>query len=230
MGNDDIEAVAALGDRTRGRLYRFVRRSRRAVTRDEAAADVGISRKLAAFHLDRLVRTGLLEATFERPVDESAAPGRAPKRYKVSGAEIAVSIPDRRYDFVGEILVDAVTAAGPGEAVAAAAERTAADRGRALGAELRAETMPGRLGPERSLVLATAYLSEAGFEPEAAAGEVRLHNCPFHALAQRAPQLVCGINAAFLGGFLEGLEARRVHADLDPGAERCCVILRADPA
>ena len=227
MGNNnDIDAVAVLGDRTRGRLYRFIRGARRAVTRDEAAAEVGISRKLAAFHLDRLVRSGLLEPTFERPAGEVAVPGRAPKRYRVSPAEIAITIPERRYDLLGEILVDAVTEAESGQPVAATAERIATDRGRSLGAALRQEHVPGRLGPERSLALAAESLATAGFEPQARNGEIQLHNCPFHALAQRAPALVCGINAAFLAGFLEGLEARRVRADLDPADHRCCVVLR----
>jgi len=229
VGNDQIEALASLGDRTRGRLYRFIRQARRAVTRDEAAAEVGISRKLAAFHLDRLVRSGLLEPTFERPAGEGAGPGRAPKRYRVSPDEIAVSIPERRYDFVGEILVDAVTEAGPGDSVAAAAERLAAERGRSWGAALRRDQALGRLGPERGLALAAEALGAAGFEPQAVNGEVRLLNCPFHALAQRAPALICGINAAFLGGFLRGLEALRVRADLDPGEQRCCVVLRCGP-
>lgn len=229
MGNDDIELVAVLGDRTRGHLYRFIRREGRSVTREEAAAEVGISRNLAAFHLERLVRSGLLEPTFERPSGEVAVPGRAPKRYRVSSAEIALTIPKRRYDLVGEILVDAVTGAQPDECVTAAAERVAAERGRDLGVRLRREQALGRLGPERSLAVAAASLAGAGFEPAARNGEVRLLNCPFHALAQRAPNLVCGINAAYLTGFLEGLGARRVRADLDPGADRCCVILRRDP-
>lgn len=229
MGEDQIDAVAALGDRTRGRLYRFIRSVRRPVTRDEAAAEVGISRKLAAFHLDRMVGSGLLEPTFDRPGGEASTPGRAPKRYRVAPGEIAVSIPQRRYDLVGEILVDAVAGAGPGEAVAAVAERKAADRGRELGARIREERSPGRLGPERALTLAAECLADAGFEPDAREGEVLLLNCPFHALAQRAPALVCGINAAFLTGFLDGLEALRVRADLDPADGRCCVALRTVP-
>ena len=230
MENGDIDAVAALGDRTRGRLYRFIRQARRPVTRDEAAAEVGISRKLAAFHLDRLVRSGLLEPTFERPSGEAVAPGRTPKRYRVSPIEIAVTIPERHYDLVGEILVDAVAGAQPGESVPVAAERAAAERGREFGVRLRREAAPGRLGPERSLALAADRLADAGFEPLARGGEVWLLNCPFHALAQRAPALVCGINVAFLGGLLEGLEARRVRADLDPSDGRCCVVLRREPS
>ena len=57
-----IKAVAALSDDTRRGMYVFIRAARQPVTRDEAAASVGISRKLAAFHLDKLVDAGLRHA------------------------------------------------------------------------------------------------------------------------------------------------------------------------
>ncbi|WP_318216156.1 hypothetical protein [Streptomyces sp. SCL15-6] len=56
----------------------FIRRAGRAVTRDEAAAGFGISRKLAAFHLDELVDAGLLRARYEAP-DGIRKVGRRPK-------------------------------------------------------------------------------------------------------------------------------------------------------
>ena len=48
----------------------------------------------------------------------------------------------------------------------------------------------------------------------------------FHPLAARAPELVCGMNHAFLAGFLDGLEAFTVRAVLAPKAGECCVELR----
>ena len=45
--------LAALDDPVRRTLYRFARQQGRPVTREETAAEAGISRKLAAFHLDR---------------------------------------------------------------------------------------------------------------------------------------------------------------------------------
>ena len=47
-----MAAIALLADELRQRLYRFVAAQPGPVTRDQAAAAVGISRKLAAFHLD----------------------------------------------------------------------------------------------------------------------------------------------------------------------------------
>ncbi|MFH8798236.1 helix-turn-helix domain-containing protein [Streptomyces sp. NPDC017936] len=62
-----IDSLGVLSEDSRRRMFTFVRRARRAVTRDEAAAGVGISRKLAAFHLDKLVDAGLLRAHYETP-------------------------------------------------------------------------------------------------------------------------------------------------------------------
>ena len=44
-----MAAIALLADELRQRLYRFVRAQPTPVTRDQAAAAAGISRKLAAF-------------------------------------------------------------------------------------------------------------------------------------------------------------------------------------
>ena len=64
-----IRAVAALDDEFRRGMYAFIRKARRPVTREEAAASVGISRKLAAFHLDKLVEADLQSSL---PVDALA--------------------------------------------------------------------------------------------------------------------------------------------------------------
>ena len=57
---DPIQVAAVLAEPTRRGLYDIVVARREATGRDEAAAALGISRELAAFHLDRLVDAGLL--------------------------------------------------------------------------------------------------------------------------------------------------------------------------
>jgi predicted ArsR family transcriptional regulator len=89
-----LSAVAVLADDLRRRMYEFIRRADGPVTRDEAAAAVGISRKLAAFHLDKLVDAGLLEAGFARPAGLRRA-GRASKVYAPADVDVQVSIPPR---------------------------------------------------------------------------------------------------------------------------------------
>lgn len=217
---DPIRAVATLSDDVRRRLYEFTRLARRPVSRDEAAEAVGVSRKLAAFHLDKLVDAGLL-----RPVAVGGGlrrVGRPPKGYEPVGADLHVSIPGRRHEVLAEILVQAVAGEGDGSAKAAAV-RAAYERGFAAGRR-------HRNGPSAGEALAEAerLLGEYGFEPYRRDSVcIRLRNCPFHPLAQREPELVCGLNHAFVSGMLAGSQADALDAVLAPGAGECCVELRA---
>lgn len=220
-----IRAVAALDDELRRGMYTFIRAAGRPVTRDEAASSVGISRKLAAFHLDKLVDAGVLQADY-RPVAGIRKVGRAPKVYRPVDTDIQVSIPPRQHVLLADVLLDAVLA--DDEDGGAAALRVARERGRELGVAERQQSRPGRLGAERTLALVTALLRRHGFEPaRCSPPSVRLRTCPFHPIVARAPQLVCGINHAFLSGVLDGLDAGSVRAGLDPRPGECCVELRA---
>ena len=74
-----MAAIGLLADELRQRLYRFVAAQPGPVTRDQAAAAAGISRKLAAFHLDKLVPAVLLEAvTPTRPAAAAASAASRP--------------------------------------------------------------------------------------------------------------------------------------------------------
>lgn len=219
--------MAALADDLRRGLYAHCRRARRPVTRDEAAAEVGISRKLAAFHLDKLVDAGLLRARYE-PLGGIRKVGRTPKVYEPTDVPIRVAIPDRRHDLLAGVLVDAVLTEGAEEPASQAALRVAEQHGVELGERERRTARPGRLGTERALTLAQTALARLGFEPHREAPtRVRLRNCPFHPLAARAPGLVCGLNHALLTGFLAGLEATTTEARLAPAPGHCCVELTA---
>lgn len=222
-----IKAVAALEDELRRGMYGFIRQARRPVTRDEAAASVGISRKLAAFHLDKLVDAGVLSSRCE-PVGGIRKVGRTPKVYEPADTDIQVAIPARQHDVLAGILLDAVCAETADELAKDAALRIAASRGAELGVLERDRSRPGRLGAERALTLCEGMLAGHGFEPSRLTTKnVRLRNCPFHPLAAHAPALVCGINHAFLAGFLDGLQAPSVRAVLAPSPGECCVELRA---
>ena len=231
-GGDDvtgaaIRTVATLNDDLRRGMYAYCRRAGRPVTRDEAAAQVGISRKLAAFHLDKLVDAGLLRAHYA-PVGGMRRVGRSPKVYEPTNEPVRVAIPERRHDLLADLLLDAVLAHRPGESATDSALRVARDHGRRLGMRERDDARPGRLGAERALTLAGTVLARHGFEPRRDdPTTVRLRNCPFHPLAARAPELVCGLNHAFLDGFLNGLDAPSAHAELIPTAGECCVRLLA---
>ncbi|MER0449879.1 transcriptional regulator [Streptomyces sp. Edi4] len=221
-----LDSLSALGEGTRRQMFSFIRRARRPITRDEAAASVGISRKLAAFHLDKLVDVGLLRARYASPTGVRKV-GRQPKVYEATDTPIQVSIPDRRHEFLADLLVQAVVTEGEDETAAQAAVRTAGQRGQELGQSERARLRPGRLGAERGLTLCERMLEQHGFEPAREAPDrLRLRNCPFHPVAAQAPDLVCGMNHAFLSGYLQGLHAPGVQAVLAPLPGECCVELR----
>jgi predicted ArsR family transcriptional regulator len=207
-------------------LYEYVRRQDHPVTREEAADAQRISRNLAAFHLDKLVEVGLLRATYPAPPGEPRGRGRTPKAYSVTGPDLSLTIPERRYELVGEILADAV-AESPDDA-SAAGLRIARTRGQQIGADLRAASDgPREDSIEQEVGYACQALAVLGFEPRVVEGRTRLRNCPFHALAVRQPALICGLNEAFVTGLLAGIGTKRLTARLAPAPGECCVELSA---
>jgi predicted ArsR family transcriptional regulator len=224
-----VAAVAALGDEFRRQLYEVVRAAARPVSRDEAALAVGISRKLAAFHLDKLVEVGLLRAEVAGPGAVRRV-GRRPKVYRPGDAQVGVDIPPRCPDLLAGILVRALDPTGEPargtEDPAGAAAAIARERGRELGAAERERTRPGRLGAERGLTAVGAVLTGLGFEPRPERpSALTLRNCPFRPHAAAAPELVCTLNHALIAGLLEGLRAGAVTATLTPRPGECCVRL-----
>ncbi|MGH3671630.1 MAG: helix-turn-helix domain-containing protein, partial [Pseudonocardiaceae bacterium] len=160
-----LTAVAALSDDLRRQMYGFIRRARRPVSREEAAESAGISRKLAAFHLDKLVEVGLLRARHE-PIGGIRKVGRAPKLYEPTDTRLQISIPAREYDLLADILIGALLTEDQDKTGRDAALQIARHRGAALGTAESQRARPGRLGAERALTLATAALSRYGFEPD----------------------------------------------------------------
>lgn len=211
---DRWRAVAALVDRTRRALFDYVRRQNRPVSREEAAEAQGMSRGLAAFHLDKLVDVGLLRARYQTPTGRPRGRGRTPKVYESTQDTLAITIPERRYQLIAEILAGGIDE-DPADA-AGASHRQARRRGADLGEQLRGEHGEADL---------MSVLTELGFEPAPDAdGQVVLRNCPFHALADRHANLVCRLNLAFVGGLVDGI-ATGLRADLVPRPDACCVTL-----
>lgn len=211
-----ISAIAALDEPTRRRLYDYVVGRRHPVGRDEAAEALGLARQTAAFHLDRLAAEKLLDVLHVRRSGRSGpGAGRPAKLYRRSSAQIAVSLPDRRYELVGRLLAHAVEdSEASGEPVREALHR----RARELGAQLAQD------GDEEQVF---SVLERHGFEPRRDGDSVVLGNCPFHALARAHTQTVCGMNLHLMRGVLEGLGETGLEACLAPEPGRCCV--RLDP-
>jgi predicted ArsR family transcriptional regulator len=219
-----LAELAVLAEPMRRRLYLHVSQRPEPVSRDEAAAALGISRSLAAFHLDRLVGAGLLSTEYRRLGGRTGpGAGRPSKLYRVSERETVASVPPRRYEVAARLFADALSAEPGTDAVGL--------RAHAYGLELGAEAVE-RAGPraraqDRREAL-VSVLRDAGYVPFDRDGEIRLRNCPFHELAQRHRQLTCGMNLALLRGMLDGAQLPSGAARLDVQPGLCCVAIGSD--
>ncbi|MFD4736797.1 helix-turn-helix transcriptional regulator [Streptomyces virginiae] len=215
----DIDAIAVLQDPVRRRLYEYVVAQGREVGRNEAAEAAGVARTLAAHHLDKLTQVGLLESGSRRLTGRSGpGAGRPAKVYTRARVERSVSLPARDYRTAAELLAEAAEQAGLDAVLCAAARR-------------RGEGLRGSAAPCGGLEEAMEALAVRGYEPhveasgggEGGAPVVRMRNCPFHAVAERFPPLVCGMNLALLEGLIGADGPVRARMDARPG--ECCVVL-----
>jgi predicted ArsR family transcriptional regulator len=225
--DQQLSSLAGLGDPTRRVLYRYVAERATPVSRDDAARAAGISRPLAAYHLDKLVDDGLLEPRYQRRGGRRGpGAGRPAKHYVRADRQLELSLPARDYAALAELLAGAIEA-DPSGAAKAALRRTAARLGAELGAEAAQRTAPDD-DPDRALTALRRALAARGYEPdEEADGTIRLRNCPFDRIAARHRELVCGANHAMLQALTDQVDgdSPTVRAVLDPQPGRCCVVL-----
>jgi predicted ArsR family transcriptional regulator len=211
--NEVIERLCALDDRSRRAAYLAVRSADRALTRAEVAAAVGISARLAAFHLEKLCSEGLIEATYDRD-GRSAGVGHPAKRYRPTRTELELSVPPRRYDLAAEILAAAFERAP--DSTQDKLLDVATEYGRAIGSTTSASNGDSRL---------LTALGLLGYEPTVTSvDDIVLRNCPFRVVAQAQKDVICAMNLALVTGVLAGTESPH-HADLSPSTERCCVTI-----
>jgi predicted ArsR family transcriptional regulator len=229
-----LAALAALAEPLRRSLYLYVVSSTEPVSRESAAEALGLSRSVAAFHLDKLAEVGALEVEFRRPPGRSGpGAGRPAKYYRRAARDLDFSVPERRYDLAAGILAQAVAdAAAQSIPVDDALRQAARDYGRVIGTRLRVTEAVGEGSSEPDsedgeFARVMAVLAAYGYEPSRQGETVTLGNCPFHALAEEHRALVCGMNLEVIAGVLEGAAAAHLAARLDPAPGRCCVTVLA---
>lgn len=207
--------IGALAEPVRRDLYLFVVGEPEPVSREQAAAGVGVPLHTAKFHLDKLVDSGLLAVEFRRLTGRTGpGAGRPSKLYRRGDQELSVSLPERRYDLAGRILAVAVERAAADQVPVDAAVRDAArEEGRRAAGDAAGEPV-------------VEVLAAHGYEPRTRDDEVVLANCPFDALVRDHTALVCGLNEQFVGGVIDGLDSTEWQACLDPEPGLCCVRLR----
>lgn len=225
----DVASIASLAEPTRRALYLYARAQGSAVSRDEAAAAVGVPRHAAKFHLDKLAADGLLEVEFARRTGRHGpGAGRPAKLYRLASREFAVTLPERRYQLAGQLMARAIADAETNAVPVAEALGGAA---RQRGGELASATLRATAdSPPREALLAAArrVLDEEGYDTRADPAGLILANCPFRTLAAEHTTVICSMNLAIMEGFLAGLGQLHLTAVLQPAEGRCCVRLAAE--
>jgi predicted ArsR family transcriptional regulator len=222
--SDAVQIVSLLGEPVRRRLYDYVVDQRDAVSRDEAATAVGIKRPLAAFHLDKLAEEGLLEVEYRRlSGKQGPGAGRPAKLYRRSSRDIEVSLPQREYELAAKLFAQALSEEGEGPRSLRAVAR---EFGREMANDARQRA--GRHQGVKNLTRnAVEVLQDHGFQPFTdEQGDIRLRNCPFHALSRQFTGLVCGMNVDIMQAMVEELGIERLEARLEPQPGMCCVAFR----
>jgi predicted ArsR family transcriptional regulator len=72
--------------------------------------------------------------------------------------------------------------------------------------------MGRRSGRERKLAALAEDRARHGYEPFRQGPELRLGNCPFHAVAEAHRELVCGMNLSLMEGIVGGMDATDLQA------------------
>lgn len=218
---DAVDRVGVLSEPVRRKLYELVARAGTPVDRDMAARELGIGRPLAAFHLDRLVRAGLLDVEFHRRSGRTGPGAGRPAKFYVRPADrdVSVELPPRSYDVAADILAEGVERAGRAGRARASVLDVARERGR---------RMAEQGGSSRRLL---PMLETQGYEPFVdEEGVVRLRNCPFHGLVGEHRELTCAMNHALLDGAATAVAHSGFRAVADPRPGLCCVAFVPDGA
>lgn len=207
-----LTALSHLDDPLRRQLYEYVTESDGPISREQAAAAVGIGRTLAAYHLDKLADAGILTISYQRLTGRAGpGAGRPAKLYTGATQEMTVSVPPRDYELLARLLVAAVEQ-DAGGAVRAAVDGVALEAGQRAGAQSDGNII--------------AALRSCGYLPHVDDDDcVSLRNCPFHMVARDHRDVVCGLNLRLVEGIIAGCDHPQAHAELSPHPDRCCVVV-----
>lgn len=201
----------ALAGVSRLAILDMLRRAGRPLTVQQISEQLGLHGNTVRFHLSRLSQAGM--------VHESQAGPSGPGRPKLVYAAVPEADDERQdgYRLLAEILAEQLAATSP--APAADADTAGREWGRHL------VERPGpfeSLSAKEALDRVIALLDELGFAPEhdPDSSQVRLHQCPFGAVADRRPDVACSVHLGLMRGALAEMGAPLEVATLEPSFTR----------
>jgi predicted ArsR family transcriptional regulator len=211
----------ALAVASRLRLLDALRAGERPLDVRELAAACGLHITTVRFHLDVLTDAGLVISRAGR----SGTRGRPRRLYLPAGHGAGGS---SGYELLSEIL--AAHWAGDGGERARRAERAGWDwAGQSMSRPaVTASTLA------EAAVHVNAVFAELGFDPDLVRDgdslEIRLHACPFRAVAAAHPDVVCSVHLGLLRRTLADVDAPPAAVSLKPFVEPHLCLARIGPA
>jgi predicted ArsR family transcriptional regulator len=217
----------ALAAASRLRLLDALRASDRALDARALAAICGLHLNTVRFHLQILSEAGLVRSE----PDSSGSHGRP--RLRHTPTSVGSTAPGGSGEPAGYQLLAAVLAAHwadtPGER-AQRAERAGRATAQRQGFAGRSST---RVTTEDAVAQIGALFAELGFEPELAREgddlQLRLHACPFRAVALEHPEVVCSMHLGLLRGALDEKGAPATTSSLTPFVQPHLCVARITP-
>jgi predicted ArsR family transcriptional regulator len=160
----------------------------------EVAHRLGIHENTVRWHLGILDDAGFLDS---RPA-ANGKPGRPKMLYVLRPGAVDSTTRDE-HRLLATILTGTLAELEDGR-------QRAEEAGRAWGRYLVRRPSPlERMSDEQALAEVTQLLDDEGFAAAAEGTEIHMRRCPFHALAETNPAIVCGVHRGIVSGALEEL-------------------------
>jgi predicted ArsR family transcriptional regulator len=191
-----LDVLKALGDTTRYAIYQELAASPRPRSTAEVAEALGLHANTVRPHLERMRDVGLLEVT----VDARGGVGRPQHRYGLAADAPTLGLEPAPLPMLARLVLRLAELAGLNGAYAA-------EIARAQGA---ADATSYRHAPS-TLEALVSELDRLGFDPEVTEGSepdeavVGFCHCPFRDVAERFPDLVCGLHRGLVEGFVDAM-------------------------
>lgn len=195
------------GERQRTAILDAIRESADGLDTAQVAALVGLHPNTVRWHLSRLEEASLLRSSPER----RASRGRPAVVFRPT-AEGVVAGRDE-YRLLAMMLTETL-------ARDSAAEGRVYESGARWGRHLH-EASPASSVAE--------LLDREGFDAEETGQRIEMRRCPFYALAEGAPHVICSLHRGIIDGALEASAAGREVDRLDPFVEPMLCIAHLRP-
>ncbi|MFH0243959.1 helix-turn-helix transcriptional regulator [Streptomyces sp. HK10] len=209
---------SGLSGASREAVLETLRRTGQSLTVRQLSDELGLHANTVRFHLARLTKDGrVTEGRADR-----GGPGRPKLTYTaVSGK---TTEPPGGYRVLAEIL------AGHLAATSTSPSRDAVAAGREWGRHLVERPAPfSSVSSEDAFERIDSLMGDLGFGTDRTHGpaELRVHHCPFRAVAERRPDVVCSVHLGLMRGALAEMRAplRATDLKVSHSAEHPCLAL-----